>query len=262
MAKDGLFFKKTGTLNKYDVPEFGLWIQCIVASLLCLSGRYGNLLDMISFVVVLFYALTILGIFVLRKKRPDAERPYKAFGYPLLPALYILMAITFCALLIYYKPTYAIWGLIIVLAGIPIYYVAVANKTVSYTHLDVYKRQEWESGYRNLENQKNGFVKKHGNAITQQMAEEFQTQLMQQQQRIDEKKQSLTQRLSEKSYRTMDEIQKQLKDFLAEYNKQKNYTYILTTGTGLDYMVYKDSSLNITADVVSGMNDRLKKDKK
>ncbi len=128
MAKDGLFFKKTGTLNKYDVPEFGLWIQCIVASLLCLSGRYGNLLDMISFVVVLFYALTILGIFVLRKKRPDAERPYKAFGYPLLPALYILMAITFCALLIYYKPTYAIWGLIIVLAGIPIYYVAVANK--------------------------------------------------------------------------------------------------------------------------------------
>ncbi len=127
MAKDGLFFKKTGTLNKNNVPEFALWIQCIVASLLCLSGRYGDLLDMISFVVVLFYALTIAGIFILRKKMPNVERPYKAFGYPLLPAIYIIMAIAFCALLIFYKPTYAGWGLAIVLAGIPIYYVAVAN---------------------------------------------------------------------------------------------------------------------------------------
>ncbi len=127
MAKDGLFFKKTGELNKNNVPEFALWIQCIVASVLCLSGKYGDLLDMISFVVVMFYALTILGIFILRKNRPDAERPYKAFGYPLLPAIYILMAITFCVLLIWYKPTYAGWGLAIVLAGIPIYYIAVAN---------------------------------------------------------------------------------------------------------------------------------------
>ena len=128
MAKDGLFFKKTAILNKNNVPEFALWIQCIVASLLCLSGKYGDLLDMISFVVVLFYALTILGIFILRKKRPDAERPYKAIGYPVLPALYILMAITFCVLLIFYKPTYAIWGLAIVLAGIPIYYIALKSK--------------------------------------------------------------------------------------------------------------------------------------
>lgn len=128
MAKDGLFFKKTGTLNKNDVPEFALWIQCVVASLLCLSGKYGDLLDMISFVVVLFYALTILGIFILRKKRPDLERPYKAFGYPVLPAIYILMAIAFCFLLIHFKPVYAGWGLAIVLAGIPIYYIAVANK--------------------------------------------------------------------------------------------------------------------------------------
>lgn len=127
MAKDGLFFKKTGTLNKNGVPEFALWIQCVVASLLCLSGRYGDLLDMISFVVVLFYALTIAGIFILRKKMPNAERPYKAFGYPILPAVYILMAIAFCALLIFYKPVYAGWGLAIVLAGIPIYYIAVAN---------------------------------------------------------------------------------------------------------------------------------------
>ena len=128
MAKDGLFFKRTGTLNKNDVPEFALWIQCAMASLLCLSGRYGDLLDMISFVVVLFYALTIAGIFILRTKRPDIERPYKAFGYPLLPAIYILMAIAFCGLLIFYKPVYAGIGLAIVLAGIPVYYIAVANK--------------------------------------------------------------------------------------------------------------------------------------
>ncbi len=133
MAKDGLFFKQTGTLNKNDVPEVALWMQCIVASLLCLSGRYGDLLDMISFVVVLFYALTIAGIFILRKKMPNAERPYKAFGYPILPAIYIVMALAFCGLLIFYKPAYAAIGLGIVLAGIPMYYIAVANnkKTIS-----------------------------------------------------------------------------------------------------------------------------------
>jgi APA family basic amino acid/polyamine antiporter len=128
MAKDGLFFKQTGVLNRNDVPEFALWIQCAVAAILCLSGKYGDLLDMISFVVVMFYALTILGIFVLRKKRPEAERPYKAFGYPILPAMYILMAISFCVLLIKFKPTYTWPGLIIVLIGIPLYYLAVANK--------------------------------------------------------------------------------------------------------------------------------------
>jgi APA family basic amino acid/polyamine antiporter len=128
MAKDGLFFKKTGTLNKHEVPEFALWIQCAVAAILCLSGRYGDLLDMISFVVVMFYALTILGIFILRKKMPNAERPYKAFGYPVLPAIYILMAVAFCVLLIIYKPQFTWPGLIIVLAGIPIYYIAVANR--------------------------------------------------------------------------------------------------------------------------------------
>jgi APA family basic amino acid/polyamine antiporter len=95
---------------------------------LCLSGKYGDLLDMISFVVVMFYALTIIGIFILRKKRPGIERPYKAFGYPVLPAIYILMALAFCILLIWYKPTYAGWGLGIVLAGIPIYYIAVSRQ--------------------------------------------------------------------------------------------------------------------------------------
>jgi APA family basic amino acid/polyamine antiporter len=128
MAKDRLFFKRTGTLNHNAVPEFGLWIQCIVASILCLSGKYGDLLDMISFVVVIFYVLTIGGIFILRKKRPDAERPYKAFGYPILPAIYILMGITFCVLLIKYKPQYTWPGLIIVLIGIPLYFIAITTR--------------------------------------------------------------------------------------------------------------------------------------
>ena len=128
MAKDGLFFKQTGRLNKNSVPEYALWIQCLVACVLCLSGKYGDLLDMVSFVVVLFYVLTIAGIFILRKKRPNAERPYKAFGYPILPAIYILMGISFCLLLIMYKPQYTWPGLIIVLIGIPLYFVAVSRK--------------------------------------------------------------------------------------------------------------------------------------
>ena len=128
MAKDGLFFKKAATLNNNSVPEFGLWIQCLVASVLCLSGRYGDLLDMISFVVVIFYALTIIGIFILRKKRPDAVRPYKAFGYPVLPVIYIILALIFCVFLILMKPLYAGIGLGIVLVGIPIYYVAISNQ--------------------------------------------------------------------------------------------------------------------------------------
>jgi basic amino acid/polyamine antiporter, APA family len=132
MAKDRLFFKQAGTLNKNAVPQFALWIQCIAASIWSLSGKYGQLLDMISFVVVLFYVLTIAGIFILRKKRPEAERPYRAFGYPLLPMIYILMGIAFCILLIIYKPEFTWPGLIIVLLGIPIYYFAVSQqKTVN-----------------------------------------------------------------------------------------------------------------------------------
>jgi APA family basic amino acid/polyamine antiporter len=127
MAKDGLFFKQTGTLNKFSVPEFGLWIQCLVAAVLCLSGKYGDLLDMISFVVVIFYILTIIGIYILRVKRPNADRPYKAFGYPVLPAIYIIMGLAFCILLLIYKGQYAYGGLIIVLIGIPIYYISQHN---------------------------------------------------------------------------------------------------------------------------------------
>lgn len=128
MAKDGLFFRKAGELNNNAVPQWALWAQCVVACLLCLSGEYGNLLDMISFVVVFFYAATIGGIFILRVKRPDAERPYKAFLYPFLPALYIVMGLTFCVLLIIYKPAFTWPGLIIMLIGIPLYYLALNQK--------------------------------------------------------------------------------------------------------------------------------------
>jgi APA family basic amino acid/polyamine antiporter len=132
MAQDGLFFKKAGTLNKHAVPAWALWAQCIVAGLLCLSGRYGDLLDMVSFIVVIFYILTIIGIFILRKKRPELERPYKAFGYPVLPAIYILMGTCFCVLLIIYKPNFTWPGLIITLLGVPLYYLALRNqKTAS-----------------------------------------------------------------------------------------------------------------------------------
>jgi len=127
MAKDGLFFKQTGELNKAGVPEFGLWIQAVVASILCLSGRYGDLLDMISFVVVIFYVLTILGIYILRAKQPNAERPYKALGYPILPAIYIIMGLIFCVLLIIYKPQFTWPGFIIVLIGVPIYFISQRN---------------------------------------------------------------------------------------------------------------------------------------
>ncbi len=128
MAQDGLFFKKAGTLNKFAVPQWALWAQCIVASILCLSGRYGDLLDMVSFVVVIFYMLTIAGIFILRKSRPDMERPYKAFGYPVMPLIYIVMGLNFCILLIIYKPKFTWPGLLIVLIGIPIYFIALARK--------------------------------------------------------------------------------------------------------------------------------------
>lgn len=128
MAKDGLFFKPAGELNKYFVPQWALWVQGIIACLWSISGRYGQLLDMISFVVVIFYVMTIMGIFILRGKRPDIERPYKAFGYPILPAIYIVMGIAFCILLIIYKPQFTWPGLIITLIGIPLYYIALSRQ--------------------------------------------------------------------------------------------------------------------------------------
>ncbi len=123
MAKDGLFFKKVGKLNAKGVPSNGLLFQAIWASLLCLSGTYNDLLDYVIFAVLIFYTLTIVGIYILRKKRPDAERPYKAFGYPVVPAIYIIFATLIMIDLLIYKPNYTWPGLIIVLLGIPVYYI-------------------------------------------------------------------------------------------------------------------------------------------
>lgn len=123
MARDGLFFKPAGNLNAAAVPQTALWFQCGLASIWCLSGKYGDLLDMICFVVVIFYVLTIIGIFILRKKQPDTPRPYRAFGYPVLPLIYVVMGISFCVLLIIYKPGFTWPGLIITLTGIPVFFM-------------------------------------------------------------------------------------------------------------------------------------------
>nr|WP_325534584.1 amino acid permease [Chitinophaga sp.] len=128
MAQDGLFFRKAGTLNKNSVPGHGLWIQCIWASLLCLTGRYNDLLALVIFGVLIFYVLTILGIFILRKKRPDVERPYKAFGYPVLPVIYMIVALSLAVLLLVFETSYTLPGLGIILLGIPLYFIAMSRK--------------------------------------------------------------------------------------------------------------------------------------
>lgn len=122
MARDGLFFRQIGVLNRNAVPAKALWMQCLWASVLCLSGKYNELLDYVIFVVLIFYITTILGIFRLRKTKPELPRPYKAFGYPVLPMIYIVLAGAICILLLAYKPKFTWPGLIIVLLGIPIYY--------------------------------------------------------------------------------------------------------------------------------------------
>ena len=123
MAKDGLFFKKVGEINKNGVPGFALIVQGVWAVLLCLSGTYGNLLDYVIFAVLIFFTLTILSIFILRVKKPDIPRPYKAFGYPVIPSLYILTTLTIMVILLIYKPDYTFPGLGIVLLGIPVFYL-------------------------------------------------------------------------------------------------------------------------------------------
>jgi APA family basic amino acid/polyamine antiporter len=146
MARDGLFFKATGKLNSRSVPAVGLILQCVWTCLLVLprtrlrdaagapaldsltgheryGNLYSNLLDYVVFAVLIFYVLTIVGLFVLRRKRPDAERPYRAFGYPLIPALYIVVASTILLVLLLYR-TETTWpGLLIVLAGVPAYFL-------------------------------------------------------------------------------------------------------------------------------------------
>jgi len=122
MSRDGLFFKSVGKLHpRFKTPVAGLLVQATWATLLCLSGSYSQLLDYIIFAVLVFYILTIGGLFVLRFKRPDAPRPYKALGYPVLPGLYILLASWICIVLLRYKPQYTWPGLVLVLLGIPVY---------------------------------------------------------------------------------------------------------------------------------------------
>jgi APA family basic amino acid/polyamine antiporter len=122
MAKDGLFLKQAGTLNKNGVPARSLTMQCIWACLLCFSGTYGQLLNYIMFAVMIFYILTISGLFVLRKKKPDMERPYKAFGYPFVPALYLVMAALVALGMTIHQPDQSLYGFLIILLGIPVYY--------------------------------------------------------------------------------------------------------------------------------------------
>jgi APA family basic amino acid/polyamine antiporter len=122
MSRDGLFFQSVGKLHpRYKTPVAGLLVQGAWTVLLCISGSYSQLLDYIIFAELVFYILTIGGLFVLRVKRPEAPRPYRAFGYPALPALYIVMAIWICIVLLRYKPQYTWPGLVIVLLGIPVY---------------------------------------------------------------------------------------------------------------------------------------------
>jgi len=124
MSQDGLFFKAAGKLDqKTKTPTTSLWMQWAWTCVLCLSGQYGDLLDYVIFAVLVFYVLTIVGLFVLRRTRADAPRPYRAFGYPVLPALYIVMATWICGVLLRYKPQYTWPGLGLVLLGVPVYLV-------------------------------------------------------------------------------------------------------------------------------------------
>ncbi len=122
MAKDRMFFKSAEKNNKNEVPENALWMQGIWASLLCLSGQYGNLLDMISFVIVLFYMITVFGVIYLRIKQPGLERPYKTWLYPVTPIIYLVIGTVFCILLLIYKQQYTWPGFLLVLLGLPVYY--------------------------------------------------------------------------------------------------------------------------------------------
>jgi APA family basic amino acid/polyamine antiporter len=135
MSRDGLFFKAAGNLHpRYKTPVASLIVQAIWTALLCLSGSYGQLLDYTMFAALVFYILTIGSLFVLRVRRPDAERPYRAIGYPVLPAIYIVMAAWICVVLLRYKPQYTWPGLFIVLLGVPVFAVWSRRGTPQPSH--------------------------------------------------------------------------------------------------------------------------------
>ncbi|UPL50654.1 APC family permease [Hymenobacter sublimis] len=125
MARDGVFFSGMGRLNKAGVPSVALWAQCAWACGLCLSGSYGELLNYVMFSVILFYVITIIGIFILRRTRPEAPRPYRAFGYPLVPLLYVVLASAFCFILLTdpENSKFAQRGLLLVALGVPVYFL-------------------------------------------------------------------------------------------------------------------------------------------
>jgi APA family basic amino acid/polyamine antiporter len=131
MAKDGLFFQQAAELNVHGVPAKSLWLQGIWSCMLCFSGKYGDLLDYVSFAIVLFYGLTIAGVIVLRFTRPEIPRPYKAIGYPVIPILYILLCAGMLIALLICKPEFTWPGLGIVLMGIPLYYWVVKGKSAA-----------------------------------------------------------------------------------------------------------------------------------
>ncbi len=122
MAKDGLFFRSAAENNQYDVPGKSLWMQGSWACILALSGQYGDLLDMISFIIVLFYMVTVFGVIWLRVKQPNLERPYKTWLYPITPILYLLIGSAFCILLIIFRPQYTWPGFLLILLGVPVYW--------------------------------------------------------------------------------------------------------------------------------------------
>jgi APA family basic amino acid/polyamine antiporter len=123
MADENLFFKKAADLNDFGVPSKALWIQATWASVLCLSGSYGSLLDYCTFASLVFYIITISTLFYFRVKNPGAERPYRAIGYPIIPALYIIITLAICIDLLIFKPQNTAWGLLIMCIGIPVYFI-------------------------------------------------------------------------------------------------------------------------------------------
>jgi APA family basic amino acid/polyamine antiporter len=132
MAHDGLFFRRAGELDqRTHVPASAILMQCVWTVLLALSGQYGDLLDYVIFAVLLFYILTIAGLFRLRRTRPEMERPYRAVGYPVLPALYIAAATVIEIFLLWNKPAYSVRGLILVLLGVPVYFLSRRKEGMS-----------------------------------------------------------------------------------------------------------------------------------
>jgi APA family basic amino acid/polyamine antiporter len=130
MADQGLFFKKASSLNRKNVPQNALWMQCAWASILCLTGSYGDLLNYCTFASLLFYIITVVGLIILRKKEPNAERPYKVWGYPFVPVTYIILASIVAVGILWSQWDIAINGLMIVALGYPIYFLFNRKKNV------------------------------------------------------------------------------------------------------------------------------------